>query len=124
MDARIMVIEDEAPIRERIVRMLGFEGFAATGYADGRGALEEARRQPPDLVICDVLMPGVDGFGICRVLQEDERTRTVPVIVLSALNTPGDRERAQAMGVRAYITKPFRNQLLVATVRRCLGAED
>ena len=121
MTARILVIDDEDAIRDRIVRMLSFEGFDAVGAADGKTGVEMAWREPPDLVICDLMMPGINGFGACRGLCDDERTRHVPVIVVSALSAPSDRERAMELGARAYVTKPFRTQQLLSIIRDCLG---
>lgn len=117
---RILVIEDEDALRERVIRMLTFEGYQATGAADGREGVELAWKDPPDLVICDLLMPGINGFGVCRVLRDDPRTVDVPVIVLSALGSQSDRERTHGLGANAYVTKPFRAPVLMAAVRQCL----
>ena len=70
----ILVIDDEDTLRERVMRMLTFEGFEVRGAADGRAGVELAWEYPPDLVICDLLMPGINGFGVCRVLRDDPRT--------------------------------------------------
>lgn len=118
---RILVIEDEEGIRERIVRMLTFEGYDVVGLADGRAGIEAAWDDRPDVIVCDLMMPGINGFGACRVLKEDDRTKAVPIIVLSALVAQIDREKAHALGVNAYVTKPFRNQTLLAAIESCLG---
>lgn len=118
---RILVIDDEESLRTRVIRMLVFEGYEAIGAADGREGVEEAWQNPPDLVICDLLMPGINGFGVCRVLRDDPRTANVPLVVLSALGAQSDRERTHGLGANAYVTKPFRAPTLMAAVRRCLG---
>ena len=120
---RILVIEDEDTLRERIIRMLAFEGYQATGAADGREGVELAWKDPPDLVICDLLMPGINGFGVCRALRDDPRTADVPLIVLSALGAQSDRERTHGLGANAYVTKPFRAPVLMAAIRRCLDGD-
>ena len=121
---RILVIEDEAAIRERIVRMLEYEGFRATDAGDGREGVERARRERPDLIVCDLMMPGLSGFGACRVLRDDPRTADIPIVVLSALTAAADRESVRGLGVRDYVAKPFRNQALLAAVRRSLGLDE
>jgi DNA-binding response OmpR family regulator len=119
----ILVIDDEDTLRERVMRMLTFEGFEVRGAADGRAGVELAWEYPPDLVICDLLMPGINGFGVCRVLRDDPRTADVPVIVLTALSSQSDRERTHGLGANAYVTKPFRAPVLIAAVRKCLGQD-
>lgn len=121
---RILVIDDEDSLRERVMRMLTFEGFEVQGAADGREGVELAWKDPPDLVICDLLMPGINGFGVCRVLRDDSRTVKVPVIVLTALGSQSDRERTHGLGANAYVTKPFRAPVLMAAVRQCLGQDE
>ena len=81
----ILVIEDEEGVRERLIRMLVFEGYAAEGAANGREGIERAWSVQPDLVICDLMMPGINGFGVCRVLRDDPLTAATPVLVLTAL---------------------------------------
>lgn len=116
----ILVIEDEEGVRERLIRMLAFEGYAAEGAANGREGIERAWSNLPDLVICDLMMPGINGFGVCRVLRDDPRTAATPVLVLTALTAPSDRERTHGLGATAYVTKPFRALTLMTAVRRCL----
>lgn len=117
----VLIIEDEAPLRERLARILGFEGFRVTTAADGREGIEAARSDRPQLVICDLLMPGINGFGVCRALRDDPRTSDVPVVVLSALSAASDRERVASLGAVHYLTKPFRTSELLEVVRACLG---
>ena len=121
---RILVIEDEEAVRERIIRMLTFEGYAVDSAADGREGVQRAWSNPPDLVICDLLMPGINGFGVCRVLREDTRTATIPALVLTALAAPSERERSHGLGANAYVTKPFRALTLMTAVRQCLQETD
>lgn len=119
--ARILVIEDEPSLRDHLVRMLEFEGFQVDTAADGREGISKARELIPDVVICDLLMPGINGFGACRVLRDDPVTSRIPTIVVSALSSPSDREKIDELGVQAYLSKPFRNQELIDALHRCLG---
>ena len=118
---RILVIDDEAAVRERVVRMLSFEGYHTLHADNGRDGVELAWAELPDLVICDLLMPGINGFGVCRVLRDDPRSAHVPVMVLSAQGSQSDRERTHGLGAAVYLTKPFRAPTLMAAVRQCLG---
>lgn len=118
--ARILVIEDEPSIRDRLVRMLAFEGFDVATASDGREGVRMARDLVPDIVICDLLMPGVNGFGACRVLRDDPVTSEIPTIVISALNSSSDREKIRELGVEVYLSKPFRNQDLIDALAQCL----
>ena len=119
--ARILVIEDDAGLRARLVKILQFEGHDVLPAADGREGIEIARRERPDLVISDLMMPGINGFGTCRALRDDPRTRSIPILVLTALGSESDRERLQNLGAAAYLTKPFRTAELLETLRLCLA---
>lgn len=119
--AHILIIEDDAGLRERLVKVLRFEGHDAVTAADGREGIEVARRERPDLVISDLMMPGINGFGTCRALRDDPRTRHIPILVLTALGSESDRERLQNLGAAAYLTKPFRTPALLDAVRLCLS---
>lgn len=118
--ARILVIEDEPSIRDHLVRMLEFEGFDVAIASDGREGVRMARDLVPDVVICDLLIPGINGFGACRVLRDDPVTSKIPTIVISALNSPSDREKIRELGVARYLSKPFRNQDLIDALARCM----
>lgn len=120
--ARILVIEDDTGLRARLVKILEFEGHDTLAAADGREGIATARRERPDLVICDLMMPGINGFGTCRALRDDPRTRSIPILVLTALGSDSDRERLHSLGAAAYLTKPFRTQALLAALNLCLAA--
>ena len=118
--ARILLADDNADMREYVGRLLA-EHWRVETAPDGLAALEAARARPPDLVLTDVMMPGLDGFGLLRELRADERTRNVPVIVLSARAG----EEAHVEGLRAgasdYLVKPFSARELVARVESQLA---
>ncbi|MFY0565674.1 ATP-binding protein [Archangium lansingense] len=118
--ARILFADDNADMREYVGRLLA-ERWEVKTVADGLAALEAARERLPDLVLTDVMMPGLDGFGLLRELRADERTRNVPVIILSARAG----EEAHVEGLRAgandYLVKPFSARELVARVESQLA---
>jgi diguanylate cyclase (GGDEF)-like protein len=118
--ARVLLADDNADMRRHVARLLA-PHFDVVTAADGVLALESALASPPDLVLTDVMMPRLDGFGLLAALREQDRTRTIPVIMLSARAG----EEASFEGIRAgvddYLAKPFSAQELIARVSRSLG---
>ncbi len=114
--ASILLIEDEHTIREELVDALSFEGFAAIGAGDGETGIELAQKHLPDLVICDILLPGINGYEVLQHLRAKPETAHIPVMFLSALNNPQDIELGFSLGAKAYLTKPFRLAELMATI--------
>ncbi len=113
----ILLVEDEAPIRELISLYLTKEGFAVVAAEDGERALRELERQRFDLVVLDLMLPGVDGFAVCRRVRE---TSGVPVIMLTARADDVDKVLGLELGADDYMTKPFNPRELVARVRAVL----
>jgi len=103
----VVVIEDDAVIRERVIKGLKFNGYQAHGAENGAVGVGMVRALKADLVICDMLMPELNGFGTLVLLNEHPDTKDVPVIVLSALGETSAREFARKWGVSTYFTKPF-----------------
>jgi DNA-binding response OmpR family regulator len=117
----IVVIEDDPVIRERVIKGLGFNGFDAHGAENGAVGVGMVRALKADLVICDMLMPELNGFGTLVLLHEHPDTTDTPVIVLSALGELSTREFAEKWGVRAYMTKPFMLADLVEEIEKQLN---
>jgi DNA-binding response OmpR family regulator len=113
----VLVVDDEATIREAIAYNLKREGLAVEEAADGYVALERARATQPALVILDVMLPGLDGFEVCRALRAES---TVPILFLSARDDEIDRIVGLELGGDDYLTKPFAMRELVARVRAML----
>jgi CheY-like chemotaxis protein len=114
--AHILIIEDEMQIRDNLVRFLTLEGHQVASAVDGAAGLEMIRAKAPDLVICDFMMPRMDGFAVLAALQADDDLRQLPFIMLSASAEPERLHQALALGARAYVTKPFQ----FATMRELL----
>ncbi|MGE0510711.1 MAG: response regulator [Acidimicrobiia bacterium] len=114
---RILVVDDEAGNRQLVGTYLGQEGYAVDEAVDGEDALDHFRRQPPDLVVLDLRLPGIDGFD---VLREIRRTSSAYVIVLTARSDEIDTLIGLELGADDYITKPFSPRELVARVRAVL----
>lgn len=121
----ILVVEDNREIRELVVRYLEEHGFHATSVADGRAMRSALTQEQVDLVVLDVMLPGEDGFSLCRWLREHS---SLPVIMLTALGDHTDRVVGLEMGADDYVTKPFDARELLARIRavlrRCQGQES
>ncbi|HEX3555415.1 MAG TPA: ATP-binding protein [Thermoanaerobaculia bacterium] len=113
--ARILLADDNADMRDYVTRLLG-ERFAVEAVADGLAALERAREAPPDLILSDVMMPGLDGLQLLQALRADERTRDVPVIFLSARAGEEASLEGLSAGADDYLIKPFSARELLARV--------
>jgi CheY-like chemotaxis protein len=112
---KILVIDDNEPSRINILELLEAEGFEAVGAANGRIGLNLARTDLPNLVICDIVMPGLDGYGVLSELRRDPRTATIPFIFLTASADRCDLRQVMSLGADGYLTKPFtRAELLQA----------
>jgi two-component system phosphate regulon response regulator PhoB len=122
------VIEDEQSIADVLTWNLRKEGFAVHWERDGRSGLLRAQSLLPDLVVLDLMLPGIDGLQICRVLKSEPKTRTIPVMMLTARSAETDEIVGFNMGADDYVTKPFRVQPLIhrvkALLRRVEAAES
>jgi DNA-binding response OmpR family regulator len=118
---RVLVIDDEAPIRLLCRVNLEAEGMKVIEAADGPSGLEQAREHTPDVVLLDVMMPGLDGWRVAEHLLEDERTNEIPIIFLTARAEFRDRARGLDIGGVDYVTKPFNPLELAPLVRELLA---
>lgn len=122
MPKKILIVDDEAPVRALVTATIKDESrYLLLEARDGREALEIARRERPELVFLDILMPGIDGFEVCRQLKADPQTRGLTVIMLTALVQDADQQRAQEVGADGYFTKPFSPTTLLRKVEEVLG---
>jgi two-component system phosphate regulon response regulator PhoB len=117
---RIVVIEDEADIRDVLRYNLEREGFEVTCATDGEEGLAAVRRAEPDLVLLDLLLPGLDGLEVCRLLKGDERTQRIPIIMVTAKGEEADIVLGLGVGADDYAPKPFSPRELVARIRAVL----
>lgn len=103
---KILVIEDEAETRENLALMLEMEGYKSFGAPDGRAGIEIARRELPDVILCDVSMPELDGYQVLERLRAEERTVSIPFIFLTAKGDRKDFRTGMNLGADDYLTKP------------------
>ena len=124
-NAALLVVDDDEGNRYTLTRLLARAGYAnVAAAASGREALEMLRARNFDIVLLDVLMPGLDGFEVCERLKADEATRDIPILFLTALDSTTDKVRAFAAGAVDYLTKPFQAQELTARVGTHLALQD
>lgn len=117
---RVLIVEDEAVILRLLEVNFRLAGFEVETAARGEEALAKATADPPDVAILDIMLPGLSGIEVCQRLRAAPETAEVPVIMLSARTQDEERERSYALGVVAYVTKPFEPAELVEVVRRAL----
>ena len=120
--AKILVIDDDVDLLGTIRQILEVRGgYEVVASADGTDGLAKAQAEPPDLVIVDVMMPGISGYEICRQLRADSRTASVPIIIFTARGQPVDRQAALEVGADDYLTKPVPMQELLERIGRLLA---
>jgi len=119
---RILLVEDNAQNRRLAQFLLKSRGYTVYEATTGQEALDLARTHLPDLVLMDLRLPGIDGLTATRALKEDELTRRIPVIALTAFAMDGDREKALQAGCDGYITKPIDTKSFPSAVSRYLTA--
>ena len=117
----ILVIEDSEPIRDELVEILRLEGFRVVASVDGREGVEAARRERPDLILCDVMMPNLDGFGTLAAIRSDPALASTPFVFLSARKEDADLQRGIDLEADAYITKPCEIGALLSTINAALA---
>lgn len=124
MKKKILIIEDQPTMRRNVALMLQLEGYETCTAENGRLGLEVARRERPDLVLCDVMMPEMDGYGVVEALREDETFANTPFIFLTARADRQDVRVGMNLGADDYLTKPVvRDDLLAAVQTRLTRAE-
>lgn len=114
---KILVVEDEEDIQELIRYNLDKEGYHVFCAGSGEEALKVCRKEQPDLILLDIMLPAMDGLQVCRTLKQDERTRDIPIIMLTAKGEETDIVTGLELGAEDYITKPFSPRIVIARIR-------
>ena len=120
MKQSILVVEDNDEIRECTSELLTLEGFLVTTAYCGVDAISQTKINVPDLIICDIVMPGMDGFEVLIILRQDKRTELIPFIFSTAKSEPMDKKRAKDLGVSSYLIKPFDDKQLLKCISKTL----
>jgi CheY-like chemotaxis protein len=117
---RVLLVEDEPVIRELVTTMLEGDGIKVTCMSEGAGAVKSVKLRTPDLILLDVVLPGLDGFAVCRLLRADPQVPPVPIYMLTGRSRSADHQSARRVGANGFIAKPFKAeelQSLVAEVK-------
>jgi DNA-binding NarL/FixJ family response regulator len=122
-EKRILIIEDDPQTRENLITILEMEGFEPSGAANGRRGVELALRDKPDLILCDVMMPELDGHGVLTALRSDERTSAIPFLFLTARGERQDLRAGMNLGADDYLTKPVTASELLSAIEARLKRE-
>ncbi|MBL8671545.1 MAG: response regulator, partial [Alphaproteobacteria bacterium] len=117
MTARVLVVDDLLPNVRLLEAKLTAEYYDVLTATDGPTALERVRKETPDIVLLDVMMPGMDGFAVCRAIKEDPQTAHIPVVMVTALSDSSNRVRGLQVGADDFLTKPVNDVALLARVR-------
>jgi CheY-like chemotaxis protein len=122
MTATVLVVEDNPVNMELVVYLLEARGHTVLTATDGREGLAELQRKIPDIIICDLEMPTMNGFEFLEALRDDPAFGQLPVVAVTASSMPGDRTRVLQAGFDAYLSKPIRPQTFVDVIEDCLRA--
>ena len=120
MGKRVLLIEDEPNIIEAISFILSRDGWTVHTHEDGETAVQKVTDRPPDMIILDVMLPGKSGYDILREIRENEVTKNIPVMMLTARGQDKDRDLALRLGANIFMTKPFSNAEIRAHVRQLM----
>ena len=121
MAATLFVVDDEPEIVKLVTKIFQARGLTVLACADGQQALDAIPRAMPDIVLLDIDLPKVDGWDVCKQLKSDERTRAIPIVMMTAAHvTVGGAEKGLGLGADEYIQKPFLREVLVHNIERLL----
>lgn len=118
---KILVVEDETDLVEMIKMRLEANDYEVIAAYDGQEALDKARKEKPDLIILDLMLPKMDGYKVCRLLKFDEKYKKIPIILFTARAQESDKKIGEEVGADAYITKPFEPQTFLSKIKELLG---
>ncbi len=118
---KVLVVDDEVNITQILEFSIGAEGFDVITAQNGEEAVEKARREQPDLIILDVMMPKIDGYEACRILKANPLTKNIPVVLLTAKGRDIDKRLGMEVGATDYIVKPFSPNRLIERINQLLS---
>ena len=121
MGKRILIVDDEPSLVLLIEARLKANQYEVLSAADGQAGLEIAKKEKPDLIILDLMLPKMDGYKVCGLLKKDARYAKIPIILFTARAQEDDLKLGEEMGANAYITKPFEPQILLGKIRELIG---
>ncbi|HEY5954696.1 MAG TPA: response regulator, partial [Terrimicrobiaceae bacterium] len=120
MPDTVLLVEDESDVVDLLRYNLNKAGFSVLIAGDGLTGLEVARQHRPEVIVLDLMLPGIDGYSVCRALRKDPDTESLPILMLTARGEPGEGVRGLELGADDYVTKPFSPRELVLRIRALL----
>lgn len=123
MKKKILVVDDEPDIQTIVSSRLASMGFEVLCARDGQEGLDLARKESPDAILLDLMLPKLDGYKVCRMLKFDKAFENIPVIIFSAKGSDEDKKLAEQVGADAYLVKPFDMKTFTQTIQRLLGPQ-
>jgi DNA-binding response OmpR family regulator len=117
---RILIIDDEADLVDMLSLRLQANDYEVITAADGQEGLDKARKEKPDLIILDLMLPKMDGYKVCRMLKFDEKFKQIPIILFTARAQESDVRLGEEVGADAYLTKPFEPDVLLAKMKELI----
>jgi len=121
MAKKILLVDDERDLVETVTFRLQTSGYEVVSAYDGQEGLDKAKKENPDLIILDLMLPKMDGYKVCRMLKFDEKYNKIPIIMFTARAQESDKKTGEEVKADAYITKPFDPQLLLAKIKELLA---
>lgn len=118
----VLVVEDDPELNELVGAYVQIAGYEYRAAGDGAAALRSARETHPSLIVLDIMLPDIDGFEVCKQLKNDEQTRSIPIVMLTALDREELRARGKSCGAVGYLTKPFDPDQLIEVIRKNAGS--
>jgi len=123
-EKKILLVDDEQDMVYAVKMQLEAEGFSVLTAKDGQEGLDKARKENPDLVILDLMLPKIDGYKVCRMLKFDEKYKKIPIIIYTARAQAVDEKLGYEVGADAYMTKPFDPKKLLAKINELLNRRE
>src|SRR5476651_2557735 len=124
MSKKVLIIEDNDDIRENVIEILELAGYTVAAAANGRDGVDLAIKDVPDIILCDIMMPELDGYGVLYLLSKRPETMTVPFIFLTAKAEHFDRRKGMELGADDYLTKPFDDMELLSAIESRLKKKE
>ena len=121
---KILLVEDEKVLIETVTLRLKANGYEVISASDGFEGLEKAKKEKPDLIILDLMLPKMDGYKVCGLLKADTRYNKIPIIMFTARAQESDKKMGKEVGADAYITKPFEPQALLEKIHQLLKEQE
>ncbi|HNX68522.1 MAG TPA: response regulator [Candidatus Omnitrophota bacterium] len=122
MKKRILVVDDEPDILSIVEARLIALGYEVLTARDGQEGLNTARKESPDMILLDLMLPKLDGYKVCRMLKFDKTYDHIPIVIFSAKGSVADKKMAEEVGADAYLTKPFNQETFKQTIQKLIGS--